>query len=260
MLDRGAVVVGSAVVVSALLAVALSLRAPAGSAQVVAARSPPDVQRIWLRDCATCHGADGNGTAQGPSLRHVGAAATDFQLSTGRMPAPLSSASEFVPSSPESAQERRPPRYSESVIRDLVTYVTELTDDQGTPIPRINPSAGNLGEGENLYQAQCAACHAWSGNGGALLRREAPATHPATALQVAEAVRTGPGNMPAFGRAALTNAQLQSLVRYVRYLDHPDDRGGSPLWHIGPLTEGAIAVFVGLGLLVVAVRLIGTRT
>jgi ubiquinol-cytochrome c reductase cytochrome c subunit len=66
--------------------------------------------------------------------------------------------------------------------------------------------------------------------------------------------------MPTFGRAALTDAQLQSLVRYVRYLGHPDDRGGSPLWHIGPLAEGAIAVFVGLGLLVVAVRLIGTRT
>jgi len=46
----------------------------------------------------------------------------------------------------------------------------------------------------------------------------------------------------------------------VRYLDHPDDRGGDPLGHFGPLAEGAIAVFVGLGLLVLAVRWIGTRS
>jgi ubiquinol-cytochrome c reductase cytochrome c subunit len=107
---------------------------------------------------------------------------------------------------------------------------------------------------------QCAACHAWSGDGGALLQREAPSIHPASALEIAEAVRAGPGNMPAFGRAALDDRQLQSLVRYVRYLDHPDDRGGAPLWHLGPLAEGAVAVFVGLALLVVAVRWIGSRS
>jgi hypothetical protein len=66
--------------------------------------------------------------------------------------------------------------------------------------------------------------------------------------------------MPRFGAAALTPRQLDSLVRYVRYLDRPDDRGGNPLWHLGPFAEGAVAVFVGLGLLVLAVRWIGTRT
>ncbi len=120
--------------------------------------------------------------------------------------------------------------------------------------------AGDLADGGTLYRAQCAVCHAWSGNGGALLHREAPSTHPATALQVGEAVRGGPGNMPRFGTAALTDDQLNSLVRYVRYLDRPDDRGGSPLWHLGPFAEGAIAIVVGLGVLVLAVRWIGTRT
>ena len=38
------------------------------------------------------------------------------------------------------------------------------------------------------------------------------------------------------------------------------DRGGAALWHLGPLAEGAVAVFVGLALLVVAVRWIGTRS
>jgi ubiquinol-cytochrome c reductase cytochrome c subunit len=106
----------------------------------------------------------------------------------------------------------------------------------------------------------CAACHAWSGNGGALLHREAPPVHQATPTQIAEAVRGGPGNMPAFGQAALTDRQVDSIVRYVRYLDDPNDRGGSSLWHVGPLVEGAVAIVIGLGALVIATRWIGTRT
>ena len=124
----------------------------------------------------------------------------------------------------------------------------------------MHTGAGEVAAGGEIFRLQCAACHAWSGEGGALLQRAAPSTHPATALEIAEAVRAGPGNMPTFGRAAVNDEQLQSLVRYVRYLDHPDDRGGAPLWHIGPLAEGAIAVFVGLGLLVLAIRWIGTRS
>ena len=84
--------------------------------------------------------------------------------------------------------------------------------------------------------------------------------HPATPTQVAEAVRTGPATMPAFGTAALDEHQLQSLVKYVQYLDHPQDRGGNPLWHLGPVAEGAIGWIVGMGLLLGALRLIGTKS
>ncbi len=157
------------------------------------------------------------------------------------------------------AQARRPPKYNAATRRALVDYTVGLTGGDPT-IPHVDLNAGNLAAGGTVYRSQCAACHAWSGDGGALLGREAPSTHPATPTEIAEAVRTGPGNMPAFGHAAVDDEQLQSLVRYVRYLDHADDRGGAPLWHLGPLAEGAVAVFVGLGLLVVAVRWIGTRS
>ena len=66
--------------------------------------------------------------------------------------------------------------------------------------------------------------------------------------------------MPAFGTAALDEHQLQSLVKYVQYLDHPQDRGGNPLWHLGPVAEGAIGWIVGMGLLLGALRLIGTKS
>ena len=183
-------------------------------------------------------------------MRGAGAGLVDYYLSTGRMPL----------RDPSDRVQRGEPAYSPSTIRRLVRYVSDLVDGGGPPIPRLHLTGGDLASGGTLYRLQCAACHAWSGGGGALLHVDAPSTHPATPKQVAEAVRGGPGNMPAFGNAALTPSQLDSVVRYVRYLDRPDDRGGLALWHLGPLAEGAIAVFLGLGALLIASRWIGTRT
>jgi ubiquinol-cytochrome c reductase cytochrome c subunit len=246
----------------ALVTLAVVARPGASSdAMAVATRSTATVRDVYLRDCATCHGADARGTQYGPDLRGAGAAEVDFQLSTGRMPVPSGDAAQH-PQRPslEEAQQRRAPKYDAATREQLVDYVVQLAGGGGPVIPDVHAGVGEVAAGGTIFRLQCAACHAWSGEGGALLQREAPSTHQATPLQIAEAVRAGPGNMPAFGRAAVSDEQLRSLVRYVRYLDHPDDRGGTPLWHVGPLAEGAVAVFVGLGLLVLAVRWIGTRS
>jgi ubiquinol-cytochrome c reductase cytochrome c subunit len=251
--DRGSVLLVSMAAGCAVVALAWWCRPGATGPAFGATSGTADVgeiRQVFLRDCATCHGADGRGTDLGPDLRPAGTALIDFYVSSGRMPL----------TSPSQPVERRTPRYSPATTRALVDYVSALVSTDGPPIPHVDVAAGDLPLGGTLYRAQCAACHAWSGNGGALLHREAPSVHPATPIQVAEAVRSGPGNMPAFGDAALTDHQLQSLVRYVRYLDNPDNRGGAPLWHLGPLVEGAVAVFVGLGALLFVVRRIGTRT
>lgn len=208
-----------------------------------------DIRALYLKDCAICHGSDGRGTRQGPPLVGLGPAAIDFQVSTGRMPIP----------SPDTEPRRKKPKYSRATIRELVAYVDSITGGGGIPIPQVNPGIGDIGQGGELFRQQCAACHAWSGEGGALLNREAPSTHPATPTQIAEAVRTGPGNMPAFGGAAIAENELDSLVAYTLYLDKPRDRGGEPLWHLGPLAEGAAAGLLGLGALILAIRWIGTR-
>ncbi len=68
----------------------------------------------------------------------------------------------------------------------------------------------------------------------------------------------GPTQMPAFGQAALSDEQVASVAAYVRYLDAPRDRGGQPLWHLGPVSEGAMSLVALAGLLFF-VRWIGER-
>ena len=72
------------------------------------------------------------------------------------------------------------------------------------------------------------------------------------------ALRPRRGRVAAEG-AALDDAQLNAVVAYVKYLDRPRDRGGDPLWHLGPMAEGAVAVVLGLGVLVLVTMWIGER-
>src|SRR5690348_10630144 len=44
-------------------------------------------QKLFQANCASCHGLVAQGTDAGPNLHGVGAAAVDFQVGTGRMPA-----------------------------------------------------------------------------------------------------------------------------------------------------------------------------
>ncbi len=200
-------------------------------------------------DCAVCHGDSGRGSSRGPSLANVGAASLDFWLSTGRMPL----------SSPSETPQRRAPAYRASTIRALIAYIQYVAGSGGPPIPHVDLAGADLAAGGVSFRLQCAACHSWAGEGGALVSRAAPATNQATPAQVFEAIRIGPGAMPRFGQAALTDREVKDVVAYVRYLAQPVDRGGDPLGRIGPLAEGAAALFIGLGLLALASRWIGTR-
>lgn len=253
----------------ALVLVATGAWRPAPSAGSVPARPTAQAEAArsrYLSDCAVCHGADGKGTSRGVSLLRVGSASVDFQLSSGRMPLapPVRTDSSGRPlvadpnrnlPNPSAAPSRNHPAYSPSEIRGLVDYVDSLGPG-GPDIPQLEP--GDRARGGELFRLQCAACHAWAGVGGALSHRDAPPLQPATQVQVAEAVRSGPGQMPAFGTAALTDRQLNDVVSYVHYLDHPDDRGGSPLEYLGPVAEGAVAL-VAIGLVMLGLRAIGER-
>jgi len=233
-----------------LLGVASALATPwAPAIAGGAARVAFDARATYLRDCASCHGVAGEGTPRAPRIDDKGASDVDYELSTGRMPIAV----------PTQQVRRRPPRYPPDQIRALVDYTSGLGEATGPPVPDVDLRTASLQRGGELFRLQCAACHAWAGDGGALLLREAPGLHQATPTQIAEAVRAGPGTMPVFPEAALTHDDLASVVAYVRYLRHPADRGGNGLWHLGPLVEGAVAVVIGLGIVVLVLQWIGER-
>jgi hypothetical protein len=67
--------------------------------------------------------------------------------------------------------------------------------------------------------------------------------------------------MPVFNPRSLSEQQLNSLVRYVTWLsDGGGGGGGDQLGRVGAVAEGLIAGVVGLGLLVVVIRLTGSKT
>ncbi len=195
-------------------------------------------RQLFLTSCSNCHGSRGQGTDQGRPLINVGAAAASFQLTTGRMPL----------TDPSVQPVRKPPAFRPGQIDALVAFVASL--GSGPPIPNVDTASGNLSQGGTLFRFNCAACHSTTGVGGALsYGSDAPSLKEATPQQMGEAMRSGPGQMPVFGPDTLSAHQVNSIARYVTYLQDPDDPGGFSLGRIGPITEGMVALLVGIPLL-----------
>ena len=241
-----------------LVPLALSLAAAAAlppararaTAPVAAAAEPqPELgERLYLRDCAYCHGPEGRGTVRGQSLKEVGPAEAHYAITTGRMPI----------EEPGDERRRREVTYKPEEVESLIEHMRSFLAPE-PEIPEVDVKSAKLSEGAELYLAECAGCHQWSGAGGALMGREAPGLREATPTQIAAAVRTGPPSMPAYGEEVIDEEQLNSLVKYVLYLREPKDRGGDGLWHLGPFAEGLVSWVVGMGVVLLAVLWIGER-
>ncbi|MFC0531706.1 cytochrome bc1 complex diheme cytochrome c subunit [Phytohabitans kaempferiae] len=216
-----------------------------------AAPATPDTGQgrdLYQRGCASCHGPDGRGSQRGPTLAGVGAASVDFQLSTGRMPL----------ANERTMPHRREPAFSPEEIDALVRYVATLAGG-GPPVPDVVPSDPRAGR--DLYLTYCSACHSATGAGAVLTSgRRTPNLYQADPTQIGEAIRVGPGAMPAYGPEALDQSEVNAIAAYVGLLQNSGevDRGGLPLGRIGPVTEGLVAVLVGLVLLLFLARRLGT--
>lgn len=230
--------------VVAAAGIVMFLARPAHSQQ---AGEQPLGPNLYQSNCASCHGNRGAGTFRGPTLIGVGAASADYWLRSGMMPI----------SDPDEEPTRGEPAFSDAEIRELVDYIAGL--GEGPAIPELDLAAADIANGGELYRANCAACHNFDGKGGALVNREnAPPLHPVPNVQIAEAVRIGPGAMPSFTQAQFDTEELNDLVAYADYLRSPLDAGGYGLAHWGPSTE-SVAAFVGLGVLVLVTAWLGER-
>ena len=250
-LRRPAAAVGLALAATLAITGLLVSRQPASAGGDLQARG----RQLYLTGCVSCHGTHGEGVVgpdgrrRGPSLQQSGEAGAYYYLSTGRMP--LGSSSD---------QPRRKKRaYEGTDLQALVAYVASL--GTGPAAPLVDVRAGDLARGGEIYRANCQACHSASGSGGVLsYGRAAPSLHKAEPREIAAAMRTGPGQMPVFAPRQIGGRDLDSVVRYVRYLRNPRDPGGLPIGRIGPIPEGFVAWSVGMVALLGMVAWIGTRS
>jgi ubiquinol-cytochrome c reductase cytochrome c subunit len=221
---------------------ATPLPTPRSSAELIA-----DGREVFSDNCASCHGTRGEGTDFGPSLIGVGEVAADFMLRTGRMPL----------ADPSEQAVRKPPAFDEATIEALVAYVGSLGN--GPPIPHFSLADASLSEGEELFTINCAPCHGITGSGDAIGGPAfAPSLSRSSALDVQEAVRIGPGQMPKFG-SVLDDPEIDDITKFVGYLHHQASPGGADLGLIGPVPEGFVAWFLGAGVIVVITILFVAR-
>jgi len=204
---------------------------------------------LFAEGCSSCHGLQAEGSTDGPSLIGVGAASVDFQVSSGRMPM----------AAPGVQAMRKDPIYNEEETAALAAYVASLAPGPAIPTDMdLDTSTADLAVGNQLFAVNCAQCHNFAGEGGALSQgKYAPNLLVATDRQVMEAMLTGPQNMPVF--QTLSSDQRKAILKYVQYLRDTPNPGGADLGRLGPVTEGLFAWTFGFGLFIAAAIWIGVK-
>jgi len=197
---------------------------------------------LFQATCSSCHGLEAQGTDEAPSLIGAGAAAVDFQMSTGRMPAKEVGAE----------NNRGPVTFTPRQIHDIAGYIASLGGGPEIPTAeQVDPRTGDPGVGSQLFSANCAQCHGFAGAGGALTYgKDAPPLTEATPTQIYEAMLTGPEAMPVFSDGALSPQAKRDIIAFITQTRVEPNPGGFSLGRTGPVTEGLVIFLGGLGFLV----------
>ena len=200
-------------------------------------------RQIFLKGCSSCHGLNAEGGQIAPSLIGVGAASVDFQVGTGRMPMADMSTQAM----------RKAPVYDAAETAALAAYVASLA-----PGPEIPTDAslnyerdGNTAQGGELFRNNCAMCHNFAGQGGALTQgKYAPTLMGVDPKYIYEAMITGPQSMPVFSDKTITPAEKISIIKWIKSAEAEPNLGGASLGRVGPVTEGLLGWVLGLGILI----------
>ena len=200
-------------------------------------------KQIFLRGCASCHGINAEGSAIAPSLIGVGAASVDFQVGTGRMP--------MADMSTQAT--RKKPVYSEIETAALAAYIASLAPGPAIPTDALlnYERDGSTAEGGELFRNNCAMCHNFAGQGGALTQgKYAPTLMGIQPKHIYESLITGPQSMPVFSDKTITPAEKLSLIKWIKSVENEPNLGGATMGRTGPVTEGLLSWVLGLGLLI----------
>jgi ubiquinol-cytochrome c reductase cytochrome c subunit len=200
-------------------------------------------RQIFLKGCSSCHGLNLEGGTIAPSLVGVGAASVDFQVGTGRMPMADMSQQAM----------RKEPLYTPEEVAAVAAYVASLA-----PGPEIPTEAqlnyerdGSTAEGGELFRTNCAMCHNFAGQGGALTQgKYAPTLMGIETKHIYEAMVTGPQAMPVFSDKTITPEEKLSIIKWIKTAEAEPNLGGASLGRVGPVTEGLLVWTFGLGILI----------
>ena len=227
-----------------VVAVAIALYLSGESVAQIEGEDAVDGAQLFADSCSSCHGEDGGGTDNGPSLIDAGEASVHFQLTTGRMPL----------ADPDGQTTRKDPAFDDEQIEALVDHVGNF--GRGPEIPEVDLEGADLSTGQALFIENCAACHGATGAGGAVGNQAfAPSLSAATPTEIAEAMIVGPGQMPRF---ELSDEQRNDVVNFIVYLRDEPRPGGADIGGIGPVPEGFVAWIAGMGALLLVAFLIGS--
>ncbi|MFD7299002.1 c-type cytochrome [Streptomyces sp. NPDC059897] len=211
-------------------------------------------KKLYSVGCASCHGTGGQGTSDGPSLVGVGSAAVDFQVGTGRMPA----------QQPGAQVPRKKNIYSQAEIDQLAAYVASLGAGPVTPTEKdYSANGADIAKGGDLFRTNCAQCHNFTGEGGALTHGKfAPSLEGVAPKHIYEAMQTGPQNMPSFPDTTMTKQNKKDIIAYLDAVngDETESPGGLKLGGLGPVSEGLFAWIFGLGGLIAVAIWVAART
>lgn len=195
-------------------------------------------QKLFVSNCATCHGTNAEGSVDGPSLIGVGAAAVDFQVGTGRMPMQMQGVQAQL----------KPGQFNDEQTMQLSAYVASL--GAGPTIPEdeyLDVSKGDAANGAKVFLANCAMCHNAAGVGGALTRGKfAPTLMGVSEKHIYEAMETGPQNMPVFSDVNITPEEKRDVITYLKSQEVNTPVGGFALGSLGPVSEGLLIWTLGL--------------
>jgi ubiquinol-cytochrome c reductase cytochrome c subunit len=212
------------------------------SAAVGAQQDTTAGKNLFQANCSSCHGLEAQGTTQAPSLIGAGAAAVYFQVSTGRMPAKEVGAE----------NERKPAVFTEQQIHEMADYIASLGGGPAIPdAQQVSTAGADTALGYQLFSANCSQCHNAGLSGGALTYgKDAPPLTASTPTQIYTAMLTGPEAMPVFADGSLSPQAKRDIIAYITQTRVEPNAGGFSLGRTGPITEGLVIFFGGLGFLI----------
>lgn len=228
----------------AAVSTAVASTAPASDAVSLGAE---EGQKLFMANCATCHGMDLQGTQNGPSLYGVGEVAVRFQVGTGRMPMQMQGPQAQI----------KPVQFTEEQTLAMADYVQSVAPGPEYPeewiLNGLESGDADVAKGAQLFNINCAMCHNVAAAGGALTEGKfAPPIHTTTAFDIYAAMETGPQNMPVFNYMTLPDEDKRDIIAALQYKQQAASPGGMTLGSLGPVSEGLFIWIFGIGTLIAA--------